>query len=52
MHKDPYYLAKSLAAGASGYLVKEDAGAELLPAIDAILDGRTYISSCLSADGT
>jgi len=49
MHKDPYYLTKSLAAGASGYLVKEDAGAELLPAIEAILEGRTYISSSLSA---
>jgi len=49
MHKDPYYLAKSLAAGASGYLVKEDAGAELLAAIEAIFEGRTYVSSCLSA---
>ena len=50
MHKDSYYLAKSLAAGASGYLIKEDAGTELLPAIEAILDGRIYVSSCLSDD--
>ena len=48
MHKDSYYLTRSLAAGASGCLVKEDAGAELLPAIEAILEGRTYISSSLS----
>jgi DNA-binding NarL/FixJ family response regulator len=50
MHKDPYYLAKAMAAGASGYLVKEDAGTELLPAINKILDGGTYISSCLSPE--
>jgi DNA-binding NarL/FixJ family response regulator len=50
MHRDPYYLTAALAAGASGYLVKDDVGAELLAAIDRILEGQTFISSCLAPE--
>jgi two-component system invasion response regulator UvrY len=33
-----------LLAGAQGYVVKEDAADELVPAIEAALEGRRYIS--------
>jgi DNA-binding NarL/FixJ family response regulator len=32
----------------SGYLVKSDAGSELLPAVDAVLQGRRFISASLA----
>lgn len=36
-----------LGTGASGYVLKTDAGAELLPAIDAVLRGKQFVSSSL-----
>lgn len=44
MHNQEYYVADALAAGARGYLLKEDTSAELLNAIDAIRRGQTYLS--------
>ena len=45
-------LAKdALRAGASGYVVKSDAGRDLLSAIEAVRAGRTFISPALSAQG-
>jgi DNA-binding NarL/FixJ family response regulator len=38
------YLHQALAAGAEGYLLKEDADRELFSAIDRIRQGRVYIS--------
>ncbi len=35
-------------AGACGYLVKSDAGRELLPAFRAVLEGRRFISASLA----
>ena len=40
----PEYLHQALSAGANGYLVKEDADRELFTAIDAIRQGRQYVS--------
>jgi len=37
-----------LALGAQGYVVKAHAGSELLPAIEAVLQGRLFVSSGLS----
>jgi DNA-binding NarL/FixJ family response regulator len=34
-------VREALAVGARGYVVKTDAGSELLPAVDAVLQGRT-----------
>jgi PAS domain S-box-containing protein len=48
MHNQEHYVADALAAGARGYLLKEDSSEELLNAIDAIRQGRTYLSSKLS----
>jgi DNA-binding NarL/FixJ family response regulator len=34
--------------GASGYILKQDAGSQLLVAIEAVLDGRRFLSSTLT----
>jgi len=39
----------ALNAGGAGYLVKSDAGSELLPALKAILDGKRFISASLAS---
>lgn len=43
MHDDPAYLQAALGAGAGGYLVKKAADAELLGAIRAVHQGRTFV---------
>jgi DNA-binding NarL/FixJ family response regulator len=48
MHKDKEHLVYSLAAGAHGYLLKEDADTELFSAIKTIREGGMYISPLLS----
>jgi DNA-binding NarL/FixJ family response regulator len=48
MHKDREYLYHAFAAGAEGYLLKEDADSELLAAIEILRQGGTYISPLLS----
>ena len=50
MHKRIEYLQHVLAAGAHGYLLKEDSHDELARAIDSIRKGRTYITQGLSSD--
>jgi DNA-binding NarL/FixJ family response regulator len=48
MHKSQEFLAMALEAGASGYLLKEDTGDELLHAIDRLRAGRTFLSTTLA----
>ena len=43
MHDDPAYLQAALRAGASGYIVKRAADVELLTAIRAVHQGRTFV---------
>jgi DNA-binding NarL/FixJ family response regulator len=43
MHKGKEYLSKAISNGAEGYLLKEDVDKELLPAIEAIRQGRIYV---------
>jgi DNA-binding NarL/FixJ family response regulator len=50
MHKRIEYLHHVLAAGAHGYLLKEDSNDELAQAIDTICNGRRYITQRLSDD--
>jgi DNA-binding NarL/FixJ family response regulator len=50
MHKDKGYLYHALAAGAKGYLLKEDADTELFSAIETIRQGGIYISPLLSLE--
>ena len=43
MHDDPAYLQAALRAGASGYIVKKAADVELLTAIRAVHQGRSFV---------
>ena len=40
-------MDRGLAAGALGYVLKDSAGDELMPAIRAALNGRRYVSRAL-----
>jgi DNA-binding NarL/FixJ family response regulator len=44
MHKEESFVQAALLAGASGYVVKEDAARELTDAIRAVARGDTYLS--------
>lgn len=44
MHNDPGIVNQALEAGAAGYVLKLMAGDDLIPAIRAALEGRSYIS--------
>lgn len=48
MHKDVEFLSQAISAGANGYLLKEDADAEIFAAVETIRAGKTYISRLLS----
>jgi two-component system response regulator NreC len=43
MHDDPQYLRQALKHGASGYVLKKAADAELISAIQAVLRGEMYV---------
>ena len=49
MHKSEEFLSMALAAGAKGYLLKEDSGDELLQAIAQVRKGETYLSIKLAS---
>jgi len=44
MHKDPQFVRDAFSAGASGYVLKESAGSELVLAIKAVLKGGSYVT--------
>jgi DNA-binding NarL/FixJ family response regulator len=44
MHKNKQYFYNAMAAGADGYLMKDDSDQELLIAIEKVLSGKSYIS--------
>ena len=44
MHQDVAYARRALDAGASGFVLKHSAPAELVMAIHAALEGKTYIT--------
>ena len=43
MHDDSYYVEAALAAGADGYVLKENADELMTKAVDELLGGRTYL---------
>ena len=47
MHDDPVYLRSVLSAGGAGYVVKRAADSELLAAIRAVREGRSFVSPML-----
>lgn len=50
MHREDQYAIRSLKAGASGYLNKQSAPAELVNAIRQVASGKKYISAALAQD--
>jgi DNA-binding NarL/FixJ family response regulator len=42
------FVEEAFGIGAVGYLTKMCAGKELLPAVDAVLDGRQFLCTALS----
>lgn len=48
MYDDPAYLHSGLAAGAAGYLIKRAAAIDLMAAIHAVYQGRTFVDMTLS----
>jgi DNA-binding NarL/FixJ family response regulator len=49
MHASAEYVYQALRVGATGYVLKESAGAELIAAIRAVHGGRIYLSDKLPA---
>ena len=47
IHEDKDFVAAAFSAGASGYVTKSDLITDLIPAICAALEGRTYISQSI-----
>src|SRR5215472_6133096 len=45
----PEVAEAALGTGARGFVVKSDAGTELLPAVEAVLRGERFISASLSS---
>jgi len=50
MHDDERYVHDALRAGASGYVLKRQADAELIEAVRAVAAGRRYVSSLPGLD--
>ena len=50
MHADPAYAREAFQIGASGFLLKRSAAAELSQAIEAVLKGQTYITPAIAKD--
>jgi DNA-binding NarL/FixJ family response regulator len=44
MHSDESYVMRSLQAGARGYLLKDSAASDLLAAIEAVAQGKSFFS--------
>jgi DNA-binding NarL/FixJ family response regulator len=50
MHQNPAYARRALERGASGFVLKHSAPAELVMAIHAALQGKTFITPAILAD--
>ncbi len=48
VHSEEAYVVQALQLGVQGYLVKTQAAGDILRAIREILDGRIYLSPCIS----
>jgi DNA-binding NarL/FixJ family response regulator len=49
LHKTSAYILKAFKAGVSGYLNKENAAEELLPALHKIINDKVYLTSAASS---
>ena len=50
MHADAKLATEALRAGAKGFVLKHSSGQELIDALRAVLQGRTYLTSALTGD--
>jgi DNA-binding NarL/FixJ family response regulator len=50
LETSPDVVQEALAIGARGFVAKAKAGTELLAAVDAVLEGRRFVSSNLNVD--
>src|SRR5262245_37284763 len=50
MHADARIATEAIRAGASGFLLKQAAGDELITAIEDVFQGRTYLTPRLTKD--
>jgi DNA-binding NarL/FixJ family response regulator len=50
MHASPEYVYQAFRAGATGYVLKESAGDEVVEAVRAVHAGRRYLSGKISAE--
>jgi len=50
MHRDATFARRALEAGASGFVLKHSASVELMAAIRAALEGRTYLTPQLAGE--
>ena len=48
VHEDALMVERGMSVGALGYVLKETAGRELVPAVRAALAGERYVSRALS----
>jgi DNA-binding NarL/FixJ family response regulator len=48
MHSNSEHVFRAFEAGATGYVLKESAGAELVAAVRAAMAGRRYLSSAIA----
>ena len=48
VHSESILVARGLAAGALGYVLKDAAGDELVPAVQAALAGQRFVSGALT----
>lgn len=47
MHSDEAYVTRALQAGATGYILKDSAGKDLLKAVEAVAAGRAFFSPAI-----
>ena len=50
MHRDPDLAARAVRAGASGFLLKDGAGEELVAAIEQVTQGRLYLTPAVTRE--
>ncbi len=50
MYSDAQLATEALRSGASGFLLKQSAGEELITAIQEVLQGRTYLTPLITKD--
>jgi two-component system secretion response regulator SsrB len=48
-HEHSSYMRYSLAAGADAFIIRRSIASDLLPAIDAVFAGQTYVSGSVGA---